>query len=268
VKRSALRGLGGATLAVAAFFAATLLSRALDERSRSLAPAPSEDQVCAAAACEAPVPVPAPAAPAAPAAPTAIAPAPASAPPHPFLSSIDRELAERMPSLARNARRRVARAVVEEAQKAHIDPLLVLALIRVESAFDPEALSDAGALGLMQLRAPTLRRELQRAGLPHLDLRDPAANVVAGVRYLRRLIDAFGHDEDVALMAYNAGPNRILAYLREDGEIPERFQAFPRRVKAVHRSLRRHLEARRPAAASQATAVAQAPGPAPQTAVR
>ena len=43
-------------------------------------------------------------------------------------------------------------------------------------------------------------------------------------------------------MAYNAGPNRILGYLRE-GEIPERFHAYPRRVKAVHRTLRRHASA-------------------------
>jgi len=61
--------------------------------------------------------------------------------------------------------------------------------------------------------------------------------VQAGVRYLRRLLDAFGHEE-VALMAYNAGPNRILGYLRE-GEIPPRFHVYPRRVKAELRRLRR-----------------------------
>jgi soluble lytic murein transglycosylase-like protein len=61
--------------------------------------------------------------------------------------------------------------------------------------------------------------------------------VRAGVRYLRRLLDAFGREE-VALMAYNAGPNRILGYLRE-GEIPTRFHVYPRRVKAELRRLRR-----------------------------
>ncbi len=59
------------------------------------------------------------------------------------------------------------------------------------------------------------------------------------MRYLRRLLDAFGREE-VALMAYNAGPNRILGYLRE-GEIPARFHAYPRRVQAVHRKLRRSV---------------------------
>jgi soluble lytic murein transglycosylase-like protein len=127
------------------------------------------------------------------------------------------------------------------AAENQLDPALVQAVVRVESDYDPFAVSPKGARGLMQLREPTLRRELERAGLPHLDLHDPAANVVAGVRYLRRLLDAFGREE-VALMAYNAGPNRILGYLRE-GEIPERFQAYPRRVQAVHRKLRRNVVA-------------------------
>jgi soluble lytic murein transglycosylase-like protein len=113
----------------------------------------------------------------------------------------------------------------------------------------------------MQLREPTMRRELARSGLALEDPHDPVANVQAGVRYLRRLLDAFGREE-VALMAYNAGPNRILGYLR-DGEVPERFLVYPRRVKAELRRLRRSIgdapatlvaeaEARRPAAAAVA----------------
>jgi soluble lytic murein transglycosylase-like protein len=60
--------------------------------------------------------------------------------------------------------------------------------------------------------------------------------VRAGVRYLRRLVRAFG-DTDVALMAYNAGPNRILAYWRA-GEIPERFHVYPRRIQGEMERLR------------------------------
>jgi soluble lytic murein transglycosylase-like protein len=111
-----------------------------------------------------------------------------------------------------------------------VDPLLVLALIQVESSYRPHVVSEAGAVGLMQLREPTLRRELERAGLPSADPRDPEVSVRAGVRYLRRLIDAFG-PLDTALMAYNAGPNRILGHLRGGG-IPERFHEYPRRVHA------------------------------------
>ncbi|HEX9049562.1 MAG TPA: lytic transglycosylase domain-containing protein [Anaeromyxobacter sp.] len=149
---------------------------------------------------------------------------------------MDRELLVRIPGIDAFERRLLARTIVRESVAARIDPLLVLAVIEVESSFDPEALSERGAMGLMQLRAPTLRRELERAGLEPEDANDPVANVQAGVRYLRRLLDAFGRD-DVALMAYNAGPNRILGYLRE-GEIPGRFGVYPRRVKAELRRLR------------------------------
>lgn len=149
---------------------------------------------------------------------------------------IDERLAYRVPSLGLDERGRLAAVIVREAEEAHLDPLLVLAVIEVESSFDADALSGAGAKGLMQLREPTLRSELRRQGL-EADPADPVTNVQAGVRYLRRLMDSFPRD-DVALMAYNAGPNRILGYLRA-GEIPDRFQVYPRRVKAVLRRLRR-----------------------------
>jgi soluble lytic murein transglycosylase-like protein len=150
---------------------------------------------------------------------------------------VDARLGLRIPRLDAEDRRRLARTLVDESEKARIDPLLVLALIEVESSYDPDALSNRGARGLMQLREPTLRREVARAGLEWDDAHDPAVNVQAGIRYLRRLLDAFGREE-VALMAYNAGPNRILGYIR-GGEIPERFQDYPRKVKEAARRLRR-----------------------------
>jgi soluble lytic murein transglycosylase-like protein len=154
-----------------------------------------------------------------------------------WVERVDARLGLRIPRLDGADRRRLARTLVAEAERARIDPLLVLALIEVESSYDPEALSSRGARGLMQLREPTLRREVARAGLEWEDAHDPAVNVQAGIRYLRRLLDAFGREE-IALMAYNAGPNRILGYLR-GGEIPERFQDYPRRVKAAVQRLRR-----------------------------
>jgi soluble lytic murein transglycosylase-like protein len=172
---------------------------------------------------------------------------------------MDDLLAYRDPSLDLEVRGRLAAAIVGESEAAHLDPLLVLAVIEVESSFDTAALSGAGAMGLMQLREPTLRSELRRHGLEG-DIHDPVTNVRAGVRYLRRLFDAFPA-EDVALMAYNAGPNRILGYLRA-GEIPDRFHVYPRRVKAALRRLRR--EARAPAeqvaALRQAAPASKAPG--------
>ncbi len=205
-----LRGLAGATIAVGVFAGALTVSSPLGEGPRAIATSEHVPLACGAPRCE---------------------PGPAG-----LVDRVDGELWTRIPQIDAFERRLLARTLVIEAQGAQIDPLLVLAVIEVESAFDREALSERGAMGLMQLRAPTLQRELQRAGLAPDYPNDPVANVQAGVRYLRRLLDAFGREE-LALMAYNAGPNRILSYLRE-GEIPARFHAYPRRVKAELRRLR------------------------------
>jgi soluble lytic murein transglycosylase-like protein len=151
---------------------------------------------------------------------------------------------------------RVAGAIVAEAKRAGLDPLLVLALIHVESSFNPLAVSNAGAVGLMQLLEPTMESELARANLPPSDPRDPVANVQAGVRYLRRLIDAFGGNTDVALMAYNAGPNRIRGHLRNGG-IPERFHVYPERINRELDRLKIAFDGR----LSSSTAVARADVP-------
>jgi soluble lytic murein transglycosylase-like protein len=156
-----------------------------------------------------------------------------------WAARIGSQLEARLSALPEADRDALALTIVDEAERASIDPLLVLALIAVESSFDPGAASGRGARGLMQLRPSTMRHEAKRSGIAFEDPYEPIANVQAGVRYLKRLIDAFGREE-VALMAYNAGPNRILGYLRA-GEIPERFHAYPRRVKKELRRLRRSV---------------------------
>ncbi|BDG06209.1 lytic transglycosylase domain-containing protein [Anaeromyxobacter oryzae] len=156
-----------------------------------------------------------------------------------LVDRIDDQLGARMPSLDDDDRRLLARTVVAEAELARLDPLLVLAVIEVESSFDPRALSGAGARGLMQLQDATMQREIERSGLTPGDPHDPVLNVQAGVRYLRRCLDSFTR-EDVGLMAYNAGPNLVLYHLQK-GELPEILQVYPRRVRAELRRLRRSL---------------------------
>ncbi len=203
--------------------------------------------------------------------PTPLAPEPLPAV-QPSESPLDGRLADALhdvharlrvaaPRLAPEERRTLAEVIVLEADRARLDPLLVLAVIEVESRFDATARSGAGAVGLMQLLEPTLESELARHGLERGDPHDPIINVQAGVRYLRRLMNSFRR-QDVALMAYNAGPNRIVGYLRE-GEIPERFHVYPRRVNAA---LRRMRNAPRP----PTVAVAREPGRpgAPEAAVQ
>jgi hypothetical protein len=146
-------------------------------------------------------------------------------------------LAEKMPNVEAADRNRLAAVIYEEAKAASLDPFFVLALIAVESGFDHVAESERGARGLMQLRPSTLRSEAERSRLG-ADLDDPVLNVRAGIRYLRRLVQAFG-STDVALMAYNAGPNRILRYLQDEGAIPERFLVYPEKVNGELKRLRR-----------------------------
>ena len=99
--------------------------------------------------------------------------------------------------------------LVEDAAARHrVDPLLVHAVIAVESQHRPDAVSRNGAQGLMQLMPRTARM------LGVSDPFDPRANVEAGVAYLRRLGDEFG--TVLALAAYNAGPGAV----REHGGVP------------------------------------------------
>jgi soluble lytic murein transglycosylase-like protein len=98
-------------------------------------------------------------------------------------------------------------ALIENAaKKENIDASLVSALIRAESNFEPRAVSRKGARGLMQLMPATARRLSVRRPF------DPAANVGGGVRYLRELVDRFGHRPEMVLAAYNAGEQAVESY--------------------------------------------------------
>ena len=96
--------------------------------------------------------------------------------------------------------------IQQSASRHQVDPNLVRAIVRVESNFNPYAVSPRGAQGLMQLIPATARRFGVR------DAFDPQANLEGGVRYLRYLIDLYGGDLELALAAYNAGENAVSRY--------------------------------------------------------
>lgn len=87
-----------------------------------------------------------------------------------------------------------------------IDPNLVHAIIKIESDFDPLAVSDKNCMGLMQLHPDTARR----FGVS--DIFDPRQNIEGGIRYLTWLMDEFDSDLDHVLAAYNAGENAVRRY--------------------------------------------------------
>ncbi|MBI5165823.1 MAG: lytic transglycosylase domain-containing protein [Magnetospirillum sp.] len=95
----------------------------------------------------------------------------------------------------------VQRMVVEEAARAGVDPELALAVAKVESGFNPAAVSSAGARGVMQIMPATARSEF---GVGPELLFDARLNVRMGVAYLKTLIDFYGREE-FALSHYNGG---------------------------------------------------------------
>lgn len=100
---------------------------------------------------------------------------------------------------------------IERAAKKHrLDPLLIKAIIKVESDFNPNATSSKGAQGLMQLM-PGTADELQ-VWNPY----DATENINGGVRYFKKLFDAYEGDLTRSLAAYNAGPSRVA----KDGPLP------------------------------------------------
>ncbi len=96
---------------------------------------------------------------------------------------------------------------IKAAAKEHkVDPLLIKAITRVESCFDPHAVSVAGAQGLMQLMPATA------AELNVTQPFDERQNLMGGAQYIAKMLSMFNNDLDLALAAYNAGPGNVRKY--------------------------------------------------------
>jgi soluble lytic murein transglycosylase len=104
-----------------------------------------------------------------------------------------------------------------------LDPGHVLAVIRTESAFNPQARSGAGAMGLMQLMPATGRSTARKYGIPlpgTQQLYDADRNIQIGSAYLKQVMEQYDDNVVLASAAYNAGPHRVRRWLPEEEQLP------------------------------------------------
>jgi peptidoglycan lytic transglycosylase len=150
----------------------------------------------------------------------------------------------RLREVLEDNRVRLPRASVEEmatrvdqvSRRYGVSSDMIFAIIQTESSFDPLAVSNKGAVGLMQLLPSTAREVAQELNIQWTDDRilwDPLTNIEMGTYYLRTLISRFNNVE-VALAAYNQGPNRIAALQATNASLPmgysgRVFSALPER---------------------------------------
>lgn len=115
-------------------------------------------------------------------------------------------------------------AIRRASARQGLDPTLVKAVIAVESGFEPAAVSQKGAIGLMQVMPATGERygvRADRKRTVEAKLLDPAINLDIGTRYLADLRRQFGARPELALAAYNAGENSVIRYRNEIPPFPE-----------------------------------------------
>ena len=127
-------------------------------------------------------------------------------------------------NLAPDEMDRVVASLLEAHNRYGIPAEVLLAVIKAESDFDVDAVSTAGAVGLMQVMPETAREVARDLNIPWAGekmLRDPAINIRLGSEYLYRMFRRFSH-ADNALAAYNAGPTRVEG-LNHAGILPRKY---------------------------------------------
>jgi soluble lytic murein transglycosylase-like protein len=127
--------------------------------------------------------------------------------------------------------------IKQASQKYGISEALIKAVIKVESSFNPETVSSAGAKGLMQLMDATAR------GLGITNSFDPAQNIDGGTKYLSYQLKRFDGQEKLALAAYNGGPNRLAKLgIQTEQELMEKLHLLPQETQNYLRKIDHALQ--------------------------
>lgn len=134
-----------------------------------------------------------------------------------------------------NKDERIAAAIDKSSKKYGVDPSLIRAIIKVESNFDPKVVSSAGAMGLMQLMPENCTA---------LGIADPLnieQNIDGGVRHIKEYIDRYNGDIEMALMAYNGGPTRMMnrgvTSINDIYKMPKETQKYVPKVMKYYRGI-------------------------------
>ena len=155
------------------------------------------------------------------------------------LSNIRTAIELQQTGISSASRDRLAESIATTSDRYLLDPLLVVAVIQVESRFDHKAVSSAGAQGLMQVRPSVVTALVERGKIlpSRKNIKDPRVNVEVGVSYLAYLKEMFG-DWKLALTAYNAGPSSVAKKIAAKEKLS--FD-YAHKVLSAHRELRQQL---------------------------
>lgn len=126
-------------------------------------------------------------------------------------------------------KKKFASTIAAAATKYNLDPKLLHAMIYAESAYNPKAVSSAGAVGMMQLMPATAKRY----GVTNR--RDPSQNIDGGAHYMKDLLKMFNSNLKLAVAAYNAGEGAVKKYKNTIPPYPE-TRNYVKKVLALYRS--------------------------------
>jgi soluble lytic murein transglycosylase-like protein len=136
---------------------------------------------------------------------------------------------KRNPSVTSSSEK-IESIILTVSERYSVDPNLIRAIIKVESNFNPNAISPKGALGLMQLMPETAKE--MAVSNPF----NPEENIVGGVKFFNKLLQLFNRDIRLALAAYNAGPGRVV--IKNKVPLVEETETYILRIVESYRALK------------------------------